>query len=152
MTACHIHHQAVGLAFDWLGDARQTPETIRRALDDLKALPPLPNLVETLQVESSIIERSLDLSANELADALVGSSSQSRPLVEYAGLHQAGRGALGATRARRVCRTPDRRGNPDRQARALGTRPRWLPGEVDSAGLQQLGTGPDVFPFVRQVP
>ena len=69
-TAIQLHHRAVGLAFDWLGHTHQAPETIRRALGDLKALPPLPNLVETIQVESSIIERSLDLSSNELAEAV----------------------------------------------------------------------------------
>ena len=69
--AIQLHHRAVALAFDWLGDSRQSPETIRRALADLKALPPLPNLAETMRVESLIIERTLDQSGNDLADLLL---------------------------------------------------------------------------------
>ena len=49
--AIQLHHQAVGLAFGWLGHVHQTPETIRRALGDLKALLPLPNLIETIQIQ-----------------------------------------------------------------------------------------------------
>ena len=75
MIAASIHHQAVGLAFEWLGAPGQTPETFRRALADLKTLPTLPSLAATMQVEASIIERTLNLSGNELADGCCTRSS-----------------------------------------------------------------------------
>jgi ABC-2 family transporter protein len=65
--AIATHHQAIGLAFEWLGTAGQSPESLRRALVDLKALPTPPNLAMMIQVEASIIERTLNLSGNQLA-------------------------------------------------------------------------------------
>jgi hypothetical protein len=77
--AIFVHHRAVGLAFDWLGDARQAPEMTRRALADLKALPPLPDLTECVRVESSIVERTLNLSEGDLADLLLPGSGGEKP-------------------------------------------------------------------------
>jgi ABC-type transport system involved in multi-copper enzyme maturation permease subunit len=74
VVACQIHHQAVGLAIDWAGDPRQTPETIRSARDDLKRLPPLPSMAGALRVESLILDRTFDLSAEEL-ERFLGSDS-----------------------------------------------------------------------------
>ena len=74
IIAAQFHHRAVGLAFDWLGDARQTPELTRRAMADLKALPPLPNLAMSLRVESSILDRTLDLPPDELERIIHGDS------------------------------------------------------------------------------
>jgi ABC-2 family transporter protein len=68
--SARIHHRAVGLAFEWLGAPGQSPESFGRALSDLKGLPTLPNLAATMQIEASIIERTLDLSGDELADML----------------------------------------------------------------------------------
>jgi hypothetical protein len=70
MVASEIHHQAVGLAIDWAGDPRQSTETIRKARDDLKRLPPPPSMAGALRVESLILDRTFDLSAEELAQFL----------------------------------------------------------------------------------
>jgi hypothetical protein len=66
-----IHHRAVGLSFEWLADKRQTPELIRKALADLKALPPLPDLSRALRLESWLIEKALNLSGHDLASMLL---------------------------------------------------------------------------------
>ena len=103
--AARSHHRAVGLAFDWLGDARQAPETTRRALADLKALPPLPELTDCLRVEASIVERSLDLPGTDLADLVLAGSGGGKPstleLLFYARVVAP---PWERQRARRVCR------------------------------------------------
>jgi hypothetical protein len=105
MLAITIHHQAVGLAFEWLGDVGQSPETLRRALDDLKALPTPPNLAATLQVEASIIERTLDVSGDELARILY-TTQKSRNLssLDYLWFARIVAAPWERQRARRVCR------------------------------------------------
>jgi hypothetical protein len=70
LLATAIHHRSVGLAFHWLGANGQSPEILGRALADLKVLPTLPHPSTMIQVESSIIERSLDLSGDELIGLL----------------------------------------------------------------------------------
>ncbi len=70
--ATFVHHEAVGLAFAWLGATGQSDASIRRALDDLKVLHPLPDLRATIQVESSLIERALGLPGDDLAVILCG--------------------------------------------------------------------------------
>ena len=70
--AAQVHHRAVGLAFEWLGDPRQAPETVRKASADLKAVPPLPSLAATIRVESSILEKTLGLPVEDLAGILIG--------------------------------------------------------------------------------
>ena len=74
LVAGEIHHRAVGLAIDWAGDPRQSTETIRKARDDLKRLPPLPSMAGGLRVESLILDRTFDLSAEEL-DRFLGPGS-----------------------------------------------------------------------------
>ena len=69
-----LHHRAVRLAFDWLRDPRQSREVVGKALADLKGLPEPPNLVQTIQVESALLEQMLDLSGAELTSEL-----ESRP-------------------------------------------------------------------------
>ena len=64
---------------------------------------PLPNLVETIQIESSIIERSLDLPANELAEVFqaAGFLRSTYDIVNFTKLVAAPWERL---RTRRVCR------------------------------------------------
>ena len=105
LLAARVHQRAVGLAFDWLGVAGQTTETIGRALADLKALSPPPNLVATMQVESAIIERSLDLPGDELAEALLPGQYLRKPTaLEYLWFARIVAAPWERQRARRVCR------------------------------------------------
>ena len=78
ITAAQFHHRAVGLAFDWLGDPKQTPVLVRRALADLKDLPPPPSLAMSLRVESSMIDRTLDLPSDELSEIITMNAGGSR--------------------------------------------------------------------------
>lgn len=105
LIAAQVHHQAVGLAFDWLGDPRQVPDLTRRALADLKALPPLPSLAESLRVESSIIDRTLDLPPDELGRVLNSTSGDNRgtPFWQFV-FAQVVAPSWERQRARRVCR------------------------------------------------
>jgi len=67
--SAQLHHQAVGLAIDWASDPKQAPATIKRAFDDVRALPPPTNMARSLQVEAAEAERWLALPADELGDA-----------------------------------------------------------------------------------
>jgi hypothetical protein len=103
--AIQLHHQAIALAFDWLADARQSPETIRRALADLKAMPPLPNLAEAMRVESFIIERTLDQSGDDLAHLLLPGQGDARPSpLWYLHFARVVAAPWERQRARRICR------------------------------------------------
>ena len=103
--AIQVHHRAVALAFDWLGDPRQTPEATRRALADLKALPPLPNLAETMRVESLIVERTLDQPGADLADLLLPGQGRTKPpTIDYLLFAKVVAAPWERLRARRICR------------------------------------------------
>ncbi|WP_435007314.1 ABC transporter permease [Tundrisphaera lichenicola] len=71
-SATILHHRAIGLAIDWAGHPQQTAETIRRARDSLKSIPPLPTATETLRAESLLIDRTLDLPVEDLHEILLG--------------------------------------------------------------------------------
>jgi hypothetical protein len=107
MIATTIHQRAVGLAFEWLADPKQTPDTARQALADLKSLPPLPNLSQCLRVESLLVERALDLSGVDLAILLFHPSTGPRPYVNPINLFMTSKilcAPWERERARRLCR------------------------------------------------
>ena len=72
MRATLLHHRAIGLAFDWAGRPGQTAETIRLARDSLNSVPELPSAAKVLRVESLLIDRTLDLPAEDLREYLLG--------------------------------------------------------------------------------
>jgi hypothetical protein len=74
--ATDIHHRGVGLAFAALDDPRVSLEFANKILADLKALPSLPNLAGAVKVEAAIIDRSLNLSGQDLATLLLSPSGQ----------------------------------------------------------------------------
>ncbi len=67
-----IHAQAASLGMSWAADARQTPESLRAAGDDLRKLPPAPPIAEAIKVEYAQIDRLLDLPTAEFHAALDG--------------------------------------------------------------------------------
>ncbi|WP_435017436.1 hypothetical protein TA3x_005042 [Tundrisphaera sp. TA3] len=59
--ALSIEQSATLLGLDWVARPGQNPELLRAALADLKALAPLPTLVQVIQAEAPILDRTFDL-------------------------------------------------------------------------------------------
>ncbi len=77
MVALVIHRQAMELGMRWTADPAQTSERLRDALADLQTSPPVPSLGEAILVELALLERTLDLPAEDLLD-LAGSHGLTR--------------------------------------------------------------------------
>jgi hypothetical protein len=101
-----IEAQAVRQAFEWLIDPHQTLESIRKALADLKALPPLPGMGHWLRYQSLLIERALDLPSDELTEKIIQSQGgrERHTAVEYLLSNWFVTPAWEQLRARRICR------------------------------------------------
>ena len=99
-----MHHRAVLLAFDWLRDPRQTRETLRQALADLKALPAPPNLVASIEVESVQVEETLNLSGTELALYMLPHGKTARSSLDVLFYARIVAPPWERLRARRLCR------------------------------------------------
>ena len=69
--------RALGLALEWAADASQTPAQLRSALKDFQALPAMPSMAEITAVEAAIMQRTLRMPPQSLADKLVASSAES---------------------------------------------------------------------------
>lgn len=101
--ATAIHHRGVGLAFEALDDPKVTLDFANKILADLKALPSLPSLADAVKVEAAIIDRSLNLSGQDLAGLLLNPRGQLSvaETLRFARIEAA---PWERERARRVCR------------------------------------------------
>ena len=107
-SALIIESQATMLALDWAASEKPTPDRLRKALADLRALPHFPTLGEIMKAEAPIVERKLDLSGAELEAAINGPRRRSVPMsaiLETMLLYP----SWERERARRVCRAKFKR-------------------------------------------
>ena len=78
LVARALEARAFALGSSWAADPRQTPALLRAALADLRPMPPV---ALSVRAEADIIERSLDLPAEELGRA-VSSSNGNRSTLQ----------------------------------------------------------------------
>ncbi|AGA27592.1 ABC transporter permease [Singulisphaera acidiphila] len=106
-NALAIDRQATMLALDWAAGDKQTPDLLRKALTDLRALPPFPTLGDVMKAEAPLVERALDLSGAELEVAINGPRTRPIPtrIYETMLLYP----SWERERARRVCRAEFKR-------------------------------------------
>ncbi|SIN99319.1 hypothetical protein SAMN05444166_1948 [Singulisphaera sp. GP187] len=106
-NALLVDRQATMLALDWAASDKQTSNRLRKALADLRALPPFPTLVEVLNAEAPLVERTLDLSGAELETAINGPNRRAlavrvcETMLLYSSWER--------ERARRICRAEFKR-------------------------------------------
>ncbi|WP_406700631.1 hypothetical protein V5E97_17685 [Singulisphaera sp. Ch08] len=106
-NALVVDRQATRLALDWAVSDKQSPDLLRKALADLRALPAFPTLGDVLKAEASMVERALDLSGAELETAINGPHARSLPMRVFENLLLYS--SWERERARRVCRAEFKR-------------------------------------------
>lgn len=94
-------------ALEWAASDKQTPKLLRKALKDLRDLPPFPTFGEVLTAEAANMERTLDLSGADLEVKFNGPRGRSAPvrILETMTLYP----SWERERARRVCRAEFKR-------------------------------------------
>lgn len=144
LISARIRHHAVGLAFDWAADPRQAPESIRKARDDLKRLPPFPTIATALRVESGTLDRTLGLPADDLIRLLVAGSNSRPRTLDYL-LARLLAPPWERIRARRICRLA-----LADMVRVAGQQP-WLRSDEEVARLDRPDPGAETSPLARMI-
>jgi hypothetical protein len=70
--------QALRAAMEWAADKHQTPEQLRAARKEYQSLLPMPPITGTIQFEAILIENTLNLPREELADLYVRAMAEPR--------------------------------------------------------------------------
>ncbi len=67
-----IEQRGLSLALRWAADPKQSPATLKTALDSFQALPPMPGPAEMLAIEAEVTDRTLQRPQARLVDLLLG--------------------------------------------------------------------------------
>jgi hypothetical protein len=80
--ALQVEREAIGLAMTWSTDPRLTREQLRAALAEYRALPGMTHASDSIRIEASLAERTLDLPVSTLRDRLTEMMSEPKQTID----------------------------------------------------------------------